>query len=150
MSKLASVSEKFVMGERLLALRKQLRLTQVEFAHRLGLAPRAYANYERGERELPCDGIRRLYHEFNVDPLWLIEGDPQGIQFAAQRVLDKNLMKEVGLLFEKLLDEASATMGPRELIDAALLAYEICADEGKPTPSKLAKVIDYAARKNER
>ena len=145
MSKLASINVKFSMGARLLALRKQLRLTQVEFAERLGLAPRAYANYERGERELPTDGIRRLYQEFNVDPLWVLEGDPKKITFASERLLDLKLLNDIGAVFSRELEDANATMAPSALINAVGIAYTVCVNDGQLDTEKAASIIEMRA-----
>lgn len=49
-------------------------VSQIEFAEKLGLAPRAYANYERGEREMPAAVLLRLYELFSIDPVWLLTG----------------------------------------------------------------------------
>jgi transcriptional regulator with XRE-family HTH domain len=48
--------------------------SQFEFADTLGLSARAYANYERGEREMPAALLLRLYELFNVDPVWVLTG----------------------------------------------------------------------------
>jgi len=66
------------MGERLRQVREKHRLLQPAFAEKLGVSPRAYANYERGERTLPAQAMKALYTFFGVDPLWLLTGaDPR-------------------------------------------------------------------------
>lgn len=62
------------VGERLRAVREKHRLLQPAFAEKLGLSPRAYANYERGERALPGQAFKALYDLFGVDPIWMLSG----------------------------------------------------------------------------
>lgn len=64
------------MGKRLAAVRKSRQLLQVEFAEMLGLSPRAYQSYERGERELPSSVLIALHAVFGIDPLWVLTGQP--------------------------------------------------------------------------
>ena len=54
MSRLANPEENVSIGRRLAGVREHRHLTQTEFAERLALSPRAYQNYERGEREIPA------------------------------------------------------------------------------------------------
>lgn len=75
MSKLATDDDRKAFGERLLLVRMWVYQSQFEFADTLGLAPRAYANYERGEREMPAAVFLRLYELFRVDPVWLLTGE---------------------------------------------------------------------------
>ncbi len=74
MSKLARDSEKKEFGERLLRVRLWVGQVQDEFALTLELAPRAYGNYERGEREMPSSLLLRIYQLYKVDPVWLLTG----------------------------------------------------------------------------
>lgn len=48
--------------------------SQFGFADTLGLPPRACANDERGEREMPAAVLLRLYNLFRIDPVWLPTG----------------------------------------------------------------------------
>ena len=62
------------MNERIKDLRKFLKLTQDDFAEKLGLARNSIASYESGRRT-PNDAIIKLIcREFNVDYFWLTEG----------------------------------------------------------------------------
>ena len=63
------------MDKRLKELRKQLGLTQQEFAERLGIKRNAVTNYEVGRNE-PADMVISLIcREFNVSERWLRTGD---------------------------------------------------------------------------
>lgn len=75
MSKLATDGDRNGFGERLLMVRMWVYQSQVEFAETLGLSPRAYANYERGEREMPTALLLQLYERFKIDPVRLLTGE---------------------------------------------------------------------------
>ncbi len=63
------------MNERLKELRKNLGLTQQEFAERLGIKRNAVTNYEVG-RNAPADMVVSLIcREFNVSETWLRTGE---------------------------------------------------------------------------
>lgn len=63
------------MNERIKELRKALRLTQQEFADRVGIKRNSLANYETG-RNTPLDVIvSSICREFNVNEQWLRNGD---------------------------------------------------------------------------
>ena len=74
MSKLTNSEDNIPIGRRLAGARERYRLTQNEFAERIGLSPRAYQNYERGEREIPAAVLKTLYEVFGIDPLWVLTG----------------------------------------------------------------------------
>ena len=61
-----------MISENLLKLRKNLSLSQEEFALKLSITPRAYVNYERGERKPPYELLIKLSDDFNVNLNWLI------------------------------------------------------------------------------
>lgn len=62
------------MNERLKELRKQIGLTQQQFADRIGIKRNTIANYEIG-RNVPVDSIIVLIcREFNVNENWLRNG----------------------------------------------------------------------------
>lgn len=63
------------MKDRIKKLRKELDLTQQEFADRLGVKRGAIANYEIGRNE-PVDSVISLIcREFGVNEAWLRTGD---------------------------------------------------------------------------
>lgn len=63
------------MNERIKALRKELKLTQQEFADKLNIKRGAVANYEIGRNE-PIDAVVSLICKtFNVDEGWLRSGE---------------------------------------------------------------------------
>lgn len=74
MSKLTTDDERKGFGQRLLLVRMWAYQPQFEFAETLGLSSRAYANYERGEPEMPTAVLLQLYERFKVDPVWVLTG----------------------------------------------------------------------------
>ena len=63
------------MKERLKLLRKSLKLTQEEFAARIGIKRNSYANYEIG-RNRPIDAvIFSICREYCVSETWLRTGE---------------------------------------------------------------------------
>ena len=62
------------MKDRIKRIRKELDLTQQEFADRLGIKRGGVANYEIGRNE-PADAVISLIcREFNVNEQWLRDG----------------------------------------------------------------------------
>jgi transcriptional regulator with XRE-family HTH domain len=56
------------IGNRLLAIRKQLGLTQSEAAELCGLSGRAYADIERGEVNMRIQTVQRICRAFHITP----------------------------------------------------------------------------------
>ena len=59
------------INERIKILRKKLKLTQSEFAERIGITESAVCNYETGKRAISDQTIKSICREFNVNVLWL-------------------------------------------------------------------------------
>lgn len=56
------------IGNRLLAIRKRLSLTQSEAAELCGLSGRAYADIERGEVNMRIQTVQRICRAFHITP----------------------------------------------------------------------------------
>lgn len=63
------------MNERLKKLRKELDVTQQEFADKLGTARNNIAGYETGKRNPSNAVISLICREFNVNEKWLRTGE---------------------------------------------------------------------------
>ena len=139
MSKLSNSAINTSIGERLASLRDRLRLSQTDFAERLGISARAYQNYERGEREVPAAVITLLYEVFRVDPLWLLIGpglDPRGVDGPAS--LD--LIEEIVVAVESRLQRARKQLPPAKKGRVIRLLYQHFRDKPQFDP---ASVNDY-------
>lgn len=91
------------MRERIRAIRKALKLNQVEFAKRLGMQSTALSMIEVGENTLTEKNIRLLCLTFNINENWLRTG--KGEMFAASPY-----EKEFFMIFENLLPEIQETL----------------------------------------
>lgn len=83
------------VGGRLASIRKELGLSQNEFAAQVGASLRAYQNYERGESEVSAAVIRALYSKFRIRPVWILEGGEEVRERSADNadllILDEKL-----------------------------------------------------------
>ncbi|MDD3251802.1 MAG: helix-turn-helix transcriptional regulator [Lachnospiraceae bacterium] len=76
------------MKERIKKVRRELELTQQEFADKLGIKRGAIANYEVGRNE-PADSVISLIcREFNVNEEWLRSGTGEMFKPAPSSALD--------------------------------------------------------------
>lgn len=64
-----------LMEERIRIIRKELGLTQEEFAKRIGLARNSVASYEIGRREPTNAIIVSICKEFHINEEWLRTGN---------------------------------------------------------------------------
>lgn len=84
------------MKERLKKIRKELDMTQQQFAERIGVKRNSYANYETG-RNTPIDAvIKSICREFNVNEEWLRTGNGEMFMASPSAALDM-LSAEYGL-----------------------------------------------------
>jgi len=77
-----------MIAENLVKVRKSTLLVQNDFALKLGISPRAYVNYERGERKPPYEVLISLYEIYDVNLNWLITG--KGSMFNQQQPSTSN------------------------------------------------------------
>lgn len=76
------------MKERIRKLRKELDMTQQQFAERIGVKRNSYANYETG-RNTPIDAvIKSICREFNVNEEWLRTGNGEMFMASPSTALD--------------------------------------------------------------
>ena len=62
------------MHDRIKALRKELGLTQYEFAEKLGIKGNTISQYEIGRNAIPESVVRLVCTTFHVDEAWLRTG----------------------------------------------------------------------------
>ena len=87
-----------IMNERIKKIRKELDLTQQEFANRLGTARNNIAGYETGKRSPSNAVISLMCKEFNVNETWLRTGE--GDMF-----IELNRQAQIASLTKQLLDD---------------------------------------------
>ncbi len=97
------------MKERLKKLRKELDLTQQEFADRIGISRGNIATYETRDGSPGSSVINLICREFNVSEAWLRTGEGEMFLPSPNGVLDE-LVQKYGLstrgkvIVEKFLD----------------------------------------------
>ncbi len=136
------------IGERIRQLRKELHLTQAEFAEKIGLKPTAVLMYEKGSRKVTEQSLSLIVQNFGVNESWLRYGTGEIMQrtdetllaqladeyhlSADQQVLVKSFLsltsEQRASIVDAVCDAAAAIQRAREQrkadsIDAKVEAY---------------------------
>jgi|SRR5690625_4428197 len=129
-----TTSDSTAVGHRLANIRSSQGLSQVTMAKCLGISPRAYQNYERGEREIPASLLVALYHEFGVEPLRVLES-VEDFTAGSKIELDSEASRVAGAVraVEAWLQKHDKHMHANEKADFIGLIY---------TTSKLRGTVD--------
>lgn len=110
------------MNERIKKLRKNLNMTQQEFAEKIGLKQNSIALIESGKRNISERSILSIIREFGVDEIWLRTGDGEMFQPITQeeelaefladikKSEDSDPIKKIVLAFMKLPKEKQELM----------------------------------------
>lgn len=135
------------MGQRLSAVRSVSGLSQLEFAERLEVSGRAYAGYERGEREIPVALFRSLAERQGVDPLWMLLGTDQRPQLTRGRKLDEKLLEAIIQMLEEWQDKYHKIFKPAKKARLIRLLYEHCVEleDAKIDPIYVHDILQLAA-----
>ena len=112
------------IGERLKAIREKARLSQTEFAERLGVVLRTYASYERGERSLSVEVLKALHDEFHVDPMWLLSGPEPEPRKSGSDKQRTDLLVEIIVRVEQRLARARAQLPLEKKARLIALLYQ--------------------------
>lgn len=135
------------MKDRIKKLRKELDLTQQEFAERIGIKRNTIATYESG-RNIPIDAVISLIcREFNVNEEWLRSGSGDMFVQRSQNALsamaeEYDLSASDLILLEKFvrMKPASRKVIEKYIVETAksIMASDIFADI-PDTPEELEK-----------
>lgn len=106
-----------MFSERIKVLRKELNLTQSEFADKLGATRSIVKNWEYDVVEPTEMVIRHIRNTFNVNEHWLRTGEGEMFQETAQSYVDK------------LIAEHDMGPGGRALMRSLLRFYEELGEE---------------------
>lgn len=82
------------MGARLTIARNEAGLSQAAMAEALGVSPRAYHSYEKGQRGIPVEALVAFGEQFDVDVPWLLLGTKAirvGHDFNALKAIETSL-----------------------------------------------------------
>jgi transcriptional regulator with XRE-family HTH domain len=133
------------IGERLKAIREKARLSQTEFAERLGVVLRTYASYERGERSLSVEVLKALHDEFHVDPMWLLSGpepEPRKSGSAKQRT---DVLVKIVILVEQHLARSRARLPLEKKARLIALLYQHFLLKGEVEDDYVQQALSFTA-----
>lgn len=100
------------MKERIKKIRRELNLTQQEFAERIGVKRNTIANYETGRND-PVDSVISLIcREFNVREEWLRTGEGEMFKPKPSDILDQLAYKYKLFNFDYVMIEKFLAMPP--------------------------------------
>ena len=124
------------MKERIKKIRRELNLTQQEFAERIGIKRNTIANYETGRND-PVDSVISLIcREFNVREEWLRTGEGEMFKPKPSDILDQLAYKYKLFNFDYVMIEKFLAMPP----DLRRAIY----DHFHDVDAALAKMDPYA------
>lgn len=139
------------MKERIKKIRKELDLTQQEFADRLHIKRNTVASYETGKSNLSDGAISLVCREFNVNEEWLRTGEGEMFRAAPSDVLDQlaseyNLSNASYIVIEKFVNLKPEKRN--ELIDFFLEVSKAII-ESEADPNAPATPDDFVSRFSE-
>ena len=67
----------YTLGERLLLLRTNHKMTQAQIANKIRVTPQAYSQYERNVRRPDYETLGQLADYYNIDLSYLMTGHSQ-------------------------------------------------------------------------
>lgn len=144
MSSISSPPKNAALGRRLMAIRATTGLSQGGFATSLGLSSRAYANYERGEREMPVALFRALYETYGIDPVWLLDGPGDQPVKAATRTMDFPLVDSIIRWIDGELARTHKKLKPQARLRVLKAAYALSAETGRLDAAGLTELLAVA------
>ena len=128
------------IGDRLLRLRQDRKMSQGEFAERLGFSAGAYKNYERGEREVPSSLLLAAHKEFDADPLWLLSGE------TARPSNDAKLLAAVGEAVELAIADSGVQISRTKKWEIISYVYLEAIREGALNQMLIATLISVGGK----
>lgn len=144
MSKVSTEDDNQAVGRRLLAVREQAKLSQAAFAEALGLSHRAYAGYERGEREAPAAVHRALCERFDIDPVWVLSGPESTPRKMRARSIDFHLVEMVTEHLDRRLASIGRKLSREARINVLEALYQIRVDHGSVSDEVVERLIGVA------
>ena len=111
------------LGHRLAAVRNMAHLSQEEMSQKLGISRSAYQNYERGQRDLTAQLLLAIYAAFDVDPLWMLEGDTDAGKSRRHEAIAVAYRK-IGIAVERRIIERGLNVAPEKKWDAIEFLFD--------------------------
>jgi len=147
MSSIASRDQNLHFGQRLAAVRATTGLSQTAFAQTLGLSLRAYANYERGEREAPVALFRAILQQYGIDPIWLLSGADDVPRKAAARLMDFDFVDRMSQAINERLSAAGKRLKQEQRNSVLRALYEMSLENGEPSEADIKRLLSVAVSK---
>ena len=142
MSRLSTHYDNSIMGKRIAQVRHANHLSQSEFAVTVGISPRAYAGYGRGEREPPAALLTALQANYNIDVNWILSGPGDTPVSLAERPIDGSRLELIVELIEQWLLERKKSLSPQKKGRLVRLAYEYGARSGDLDQTHLKNMLE--------
>ncbi|QDC07872.1 helix-turn-helix transcriptional regulator [Oceanicola sp. D3] len=135
------------LGHRLAAVRNMARLSQEEMSQALGISRSAYQNYERGQRDLTAQLLLEVYEKFDVDPLWMLEGDSEDGKDRRHEEI-ATAYRKIGIAVERRIMDRGLSVTPEKkwdaiefLFDEVLNADALSGESGAPDTTRIDSVL---------
>jgi len=77
------------IGNKMLAIRKRMGMTQAEVAESAGLSDRAYANIERGTVNMRMDTLLRICNILHITPDELLTEENKSAAYHKEMILER-------------------------------------------------------------
>lgn len=127
------------MNQRLLELRKALKLNQVNFGAKVNLKQTSISELEKGVRPLPDRVIADICREYNVSEQWLREG--VGPMFRPKKSIHNIIAENAASLIKSDNIEAQVLMAELSSLppEALVEAYRFMTNVAKKVAAELEK-----------
>lgn len=92
------------VGKRLREARKNLARFQAEFAEALNVSEEHYRRYESGATGLSVDKLYILFHEFGINPTYLVTGEHPDDKLELEYYLENCDEDENNIFWDRMVD----------------------------------------------
>ena len=117
------------LGQRVLALRKELGKTQVEMAKAVGVATATWQKIERDEG-LPAGETLMQFEKLGINPGWVLAGlGPKHLKNWRDGDADAELFFQIGAMIEEAYESQSVAIPPRGVAKTARAIFAEIANE---------------------
>lgn len=140
------------IGQRFIEIRKNLGMTQKEFADRLGVSSGALQGYEYGK--IPKGEVMHKLFEMGFDLNWLVSGrgrmyiDLAALEPEKHVALDRMIVWNVAYFLCKRRDDGE---DPEEYADSFMEIYEAMLKNSRQTEAdendKESNIVDFTMRR---
>jgi len=122
-------------------------LSQEEMSQALGISRSAYQDYERGQRDMTAQLLLVVYEKFDVDPLWMLEGDSEDGKNRRHEEI-ATAYRKIGIAVERRIIDRGLSVTPEKkwdaiefLFDEVLNADALSGESGTPDTTRIDSVL---------